>query len=104
MKLTEQQRNHIVQQMSEDITETQSNDRYYYEHDSKTLLWSREDEMQVLLDDTTSKFTWYSPNSITSVIEDLSDATLVEWYCDLNCCEADDIEEYIADELEEAAE
>jgi hypothetical protein len=102
MKLTQQQRNHIEEKMASSITDGQYSDSYWYEHDDKTLIWSSENESYVLLNSKTDKFNWIRPRDVIIVIEGLCDATLIEWYCEENCCEFADIEEYIADELEVA--
>ena len=102
IKLTEQQRNFLVKSLTEYITDTQVSDRYYYEHEAKTLVWVSEERTWLLLDHNTNQFDWIDPSDIDSVVDNFTDATLHEWFCDEQDCSAEDFEEYITDELETA--
>jgi hypothetical protein len=101
-KLSEQQRNHIVNLIWLDITDSQISEHYYFEKENTTVIWVQEQEHYLILDDATQKFSWESAGDLESTIENFSDDTLIEWYCDENSCLLDNIEEYINDELEAA--
>jgi hypothetical protein len=103
-KLSQKHREHITNLIFHNITECQSDDHYYFEKENKTIIWVQAQEHYLILDDATQKFSWESAYDLESTIEDFSDETLIEWYCDENSCDLEDLEEYIEDELEEAAE
>ena len=78
MKITEQQRNHIVQQIVEGMNDGQLSDRYYFQSDSITILYSSDDESYfVLKPDGT--WTYEEPNNLESAINELSDEALLEY-------------------------
>ena len=100
-KLTQKHREHIANLIWQDITEYQTDDRYYFDKENITIIWVPAEEHYLILDDATRKFTWESAFDLESTIENFSDATLIEWYCSENSCSLEDLEEYIEDEIED---
>jgi hypothetical protein len=78
MKITEQQRNHIIQQIVEGMNNGNFENRIYFEADSLTILYSSDDEAYfVLKPDGT--WTYEKPNNLESAINELSDEALLEY-------------------------
>ena len=102
MKLTQAQRNKIVELLVNDIAEVQSQDRYWFDQDEITLLWVSDEEMfyALKMDKT---YDYYSPRDIECFVETLSDQQLKKWFSeDYYSCDEEDFEECLNDELEAA--
>jgi hypothetical protein len=99
--LTEQQRTLIIKQIVDSINEYQTASTYVFDKEELNIVWVDSQESYILLKGDFT-YSWAQPRDIESVVENFSDATLVEFYCDENCCDQEDFEEYITDELETA--
>jgi hypothetical protein len=98
--LTEQQRTHIITQIVEGINEYQTSTSYYFEEEELNIIWIDDQESYLILKGT-GTYEWAQPKYIQSAIEELGDATLIKWYCEENCCDPEEVAEYIEDELAE---
>jgi len=101
MALTEQQRTLIINQIVNNINEYQTSTSYYFEEEELNIIWIDDQESYLILKGT-GTYEWAQPKYIQSAIEELGDATLIKWYCEENCCDTQEFEEYITDELEAA--
>jgi len=99
--LTEQQRTLIIKQIVDNINEYQTASTYIFDREELNIVWVDSEESYILLKGDFT-YSWAQPRDIESVVEDFSDATLHEWFCDDQGCSAEDFEEYITDELEAA--
>ena len=98
MTITEQQRKHIIDQIVDDMNDNQSSDRYWFERECFTILWSNDDESYVVLwADMT--YNTYGPSDIICAIDELQDDTLIEWLMENEGLDTEEeINEYFEDE------
>ena len=101
MTLTEKQRNHMVQTIEHSINDAQVSDEYSF-GEELDIVWSSKNEAYRMIP-AQGKRCWARPNAIAGWIEDLSDAALIEGYCDSECIELEEFAEHIKEELEETA-
>ena len=100
MKLTEQQRNHMIQTIVHSINDGQVSDEYSFGQELD-IIWSAKNEAYRMIP-AKGKKSWASPRAIVSWIEDLSDAALIEGYCDSEYIDLEEFAEHIEEELEAA--
>ena len=100
MKLTQQQRNHMVQAIVHSINDSQVSDEYSFGQELD-IVWSAKNEAYRMIP-AKGKQSWASPHAIVSWIEDLSDDALLEGYCDAEYITVEEFEEHIEQELEAA--
>ena len=100
MKLTEQQRNHMIKTIIHSINDAQISDEYSFGQELD-IIWSAKDEAYRMIP-ANGKKSWASPRDIICWIEDLSDAALIEGYCDSEYIELEEFAEHIEEELEDA--
>lgn len=99
--LTEQQRAVIIKQIVDNINEYQTASTYVFDKEELNIIWVDDQESYIVLRGN-GTYEWAQPKYIDDIVEDFSDATLHEWYCDEQGCSAEDFLEYITDELEAA--
>ena len=100
--LTLQQRTHIRNQIVQGINEYQTSTSYYFEEEELNIIWVDDQESYLVLKGN-GTYSWAQPKDIEDAIEELSDDTLIKWYCEENCCDPEEVAEYIEDELAEEA-
>jgi hypothetical protein len=98
MKLTEQQRNHMVRAIVHSINDAQVSDEYSF-GEELDIVWSAKNEAYRMIP-AKGKKSWESPRDISLWIEDLSDAALLEGYCEAEYIDLEEFAEHIEKELE----
>jgi hypothetical protein len=97
--LTEQHREYIINEIVDDINEYQTSTNYYFEDEEVDIRWIDDQESYLVLKGN-GTYEWAQPKYIESIIQTLNDASLIKWYCDEHCIDAQEVAEYIEDELE----
>jgi hypothetical protein len=102
MKLTKQQRQHIVTSLVEDFAKMSSNNYYSFDQDGTTFRWISEDGVFcVTRADHTCDY--YRASAMDTFVESLTDSQLVNLCQDYWFCTRENLLESIDDELAEAA-
>ncbi|NDF26581.1 MAG: hypothetical protein EB153_03295 [Nitrosopumilaceae archaeon] len=83
------------------INEYQTSTSYYFEEEELNIRWIDDQESYLVLKGN-GTYEWAQPKYIESVVEELSDESLIKWYCDEHCCDPEEVAEYIEDDLETA--
>ena len=91
MKLTTEQKTFIVKSILLSINEYQSSD--YYDFDNLSITWVSCRDQYIV--ETNDKIVWEFPDAIVNYIQDLTDEALIEWFCDYEGIDEDDIAEFI---------
>ena len=100
MKLTTAQREHMIRAIVHNINDWQVSEEYSFGSELD-IVWSSKDEAYQMIP-AKGKKSWATPRDIVSWIEDLSDAALLEGYCEQEYITVEEFAEHIADEMENA--
>ena len=100
MKLTEQQRNFMVEAIVYNINERQVSDEYSF-GEELDIVWSLKNEAYRMIPKKGKK-SWARPGDIGLWIEDLSDSALIEGYCETEYIDLEEFEKHIEEALEAA--
>jgi len=83
MKLTQAQRDFIVQEIESSINDGQVYD--HYEFGDLEITWVQGQEAYLV--NHNGKQYWRGPSDIAWHIDDLTDEQLVDWFVDEHCCD-----------------
>ena len=101
MKINQQQRDFIVDSIVHNINDAQVSE--HYDFGDFTVTWVQAQQLYLIEHAQADiQNDWASPSDIPDVIDSLDNTVLYEWFCDEHCCDGEDFEEILQDEMETA--